>query len=608
MNFKSYKPYTLANDAFLFQLFSELPSNAFINKGRCGNGGTTLEIRNKKRSSIISVPNVIIVLDKAEQHPEVLAVYGKTGLEEIMIFLRRREIGQKIITTADGVAKIMKAVESCQMTKEIYDTWFLLLDEAHSFISEDYRDGILAPFDHFYIFKNKSMISATPYFFSDPRMKSLDYVHVEISGTIGTVKLVEAISVKATLIELINQSKLDESKLFIFYNSVRGIASLIDCCGLTDCNVYCSFDKEGKNEKTLGKHAHFMQERPKTGEYAKINFITTTAFEGWDMCKESNVKLIVATDIHNSHSLVSIDKCFQAFGRFRMDTSVKNENVSFYHVFNHYNMTNFRTIEFYTNNYTQEANRILNGHFELLERQKATGIQLTKDERLKAYCRNPDHEDPEIDYNLLDRVINHQNSIEVYNNVEYVRKAWMDRNYEVEQTKSYLSYKSSRDEKRTSSADRLKDDYLAVKAIMEESDRFTISNEIEMIEKRNPLAIKAIKYLNQQDMERFNYNFIKVQQETIKREESTNQAKAIKTVATYFKRGDRYTKTKIKDVIQSIYDDLKLYDKNGKGRLAKATHIKLFFDVNECKIKGKSGAMQNGYELLRPTFSMAAVN
>lgn len=43
-----------------------LPSNAFINKGRCAIGGTYMEIINKRRPSIIVVPNINILIDKQQ--------------------------------------------------------------------------------------------------------------------------------------------------------------------------------------------------------------------------------------------------------------------------------------------------------------------------------------------------------------------------------------------------------------------------------------------------------------------------------------------------------------------------------------------------------------
>jgi len=132
-------PKTLLDKIFL----NGLPVNSFINKGRCAIGATYGEIINKTRCTIITVPNISILLNKKDSHPELNVVYGNVTDSEIKAMIRKSEVGQKIMTTPEGLRRIIVvATELCRI-EEIYREWFLLLDEAHTFISEEYRENIL---------------------------------------------------------------------------------------------------------------------------------------------------------------------------------------------------------------------------------------------------------------------------------------------------------------------------------------------------------------------------------------------------------------------------------------------------------------------------------
>lgn len=182
------------------QIFTNgLPVNSFINKGRCAIGATYGEIMYKLRCTLIVAPNISILISKKESHPELDIVYGDVSDEEIAKMFATKKPGHKIMTTPEGMRRIMKAVEEAGRLEKVYSEWFLLLDEGHTFISEHYRDDILVPFKYFWKFKNKSIISATPYEFTDEKFKQLQHYKIEFTDVLGTVNVVNAKSVVGVL-------------------------------------------------------------------------------------------------------------------------------------------------------------------------------------------------------------------------------------------------------------------------------------------------------------------------------------------------------------------------------------------------------------------------
>ena len=609
MNFKSYHPYTLSNDAHLTDLFTELPSNAFINKGWCGNGATTLEITNKRRSSIIIVPNIFIVKDKCEQYPGAQMIYGDITLIEVQAYLVKKELGQKIISTPEGIVKIMQAAYKCGMVEDLYHDWFLMLDEGHSYISEFYREDILAPFDHFYSFKSKCIISATPYYFTDPRMAELDHIRIAPTHSLGTVNLVEAVNVKGTLKSFIDESVITGDRLFIFYNSVREIISLIKACELTDCHIYCADDDKGINMQTMGEFIYMHRSRPKTNQYALINFITTIGFEGWDLVTD-NATMIIATDVHKPHTTVGIDKCFQALGRWRKPKGSTVPRPKLYHVFSHNKVESYREVSHFITYYEAEGRRLLANYKLGAKNAVAMGMKPTFDLSLKRYCRNPDSLDPVFDYNLLDQVINEQYNKEVYNHTSHIQRAWEDYKYETNHIKRYDRMPNARTDARESKADKLKRDYNAIIAFNDDRSIFKIgSDPTDKLQYTNPLAVDASIYLTLKAMEALQYNSKKVEAEVIKIKEPLIKVKLMKLINLKFKLHKPYTFHYLKQTLQDLYDQLGIKDSNGKPRKATAQHIKLFYEVEpRYKAQDKDGSRNWVMKLIRPTFQMVTLN
>jgi hypothetical protein len=598
VNYKSHTLYLKPKNTRLCTFLPSLPFNSFVAKGQTGTGASSGEMRNKSRPTIFTAPNAAIVDDLAKDFPEVFKVYAGVSVASIKTFLLSEEPGLKIVTTPDGIAKIIEAAKD--FLPELFAKWFIVFDEQHTYVTEHYRDKMLDALDYFFEFKNKCMVSATPFHLSDPRMSQLHFHEVIITEPLGTVNLIEAKSINATLKQFIEQAKVDGIRLFIFYNSVSAIKSLIVACDLSidDCNVFCSKSSGGKNETTLGQYKNLIQSIDSIEDFKLVNFLTTAAFEGWNLKLFNAPKMIFATDVQEfkKHTLISIDKGVQAFGRLRWSEDKGVPTPELYHVYNHRNIKAYKSLSELSAQVQFDAKQTVS------KLQTSLQESIANAERVKDYCKNP-----QVDFNInttmIDRLVKRMHTDEVYNHKDYVVQEWKDNNFNVKLYCSNYKWTSKRQEKRISASDKFKLDLNEIIAADQEPDQYIIGESIrERLQRTNLLVIKANDLLTIQEMEELKYNVKKIAEAVILKEDKTTKIKLIELITREFYRGKRYTKDYIKTTLQGLYAKLDIYSKPGIIKNATATHIKTFFDVQECKIKGNDGVFRNGFEIIRPTF------
>lgn len=578
-----------------------LPVNAFINKGRCAIGGTYLEIMNKLRCSIIVVPNISIILNKLIDHPDMDVVYGEVSFKDTAELLKTFEPGQKIMTTPEGMRKIMRAAEENGRLEELYNDWFLLLDESHTFISELYREDILLPFKYFWSFRKKSIISATPFEFTDPRIKELQHYKITFNAPLGTIKLVNARSVEGTLNLLLQSADTLPGNLHIFLNSISEIRDAILRADLKECNIYCANDKEGDNMEKLGELSkHFVAE-PKTGEYSKINFYTCKYFEGWDMY-DDNATMVFVTNFHKEHTMVGVgSKGKQAIGRSRRDP------FQIVHITNHKHINQMKSLQDYREYFIKEAEYQIDHHHKTVERHIKNGFKLIPDPRLKHFC-DVDKLTHKATLNLmkLDQQINQTANNEVYNNIDFIMKEWEDAYFKVEVEDSDVVLETKTALKRKSGAKQLEEDYKALldyKLNQQVSNVFGLDRSLEnRIKVSNPTAYQAAKLIDEQTMIAMKYNVKKVQAEIILKEYNLKEVKLLKLIGHEFKVGVFYTNEHIKNKLQEIYFKLDIKDhKTGKIKVATANQIrsKGLFEAEDTKFN-----KAHGKRIIRAQFNL----
>ncbi|WP_316832793.1 hypothetical protein [Pedobacter aquatilis] len=610
--YKTQRTYIVGKNDYLDKVFRDkiLPSG-FIDKGRCGIGGTTMEILYTGRCSIITVPNISILKCKKQQHSEIEIVYGDVTREEVYNYLSVKRKGLKIMTTPEGIEKIMWAANQLGRTNELMEEWFFMLDEAHTFITEDYRENILAPFKYFFEWKNKCIITATPYLFTHPKMVELDYHQVVVSEKLGNVTLVNSYSVAATLDYTLQHANSFPGNLHIFLNSVTEIAKAIDRAQLSDCNIYCANDKDKSNLKKLGELAKFYYEDTNTESFKKINFYTSKYFEGWDMY-DDNATLIVVTDIHCDHTKIGIsDKAVQAFGRLRgkRDTQDCPSPHQLIHITNAANNLSIKRQEHFAEEFTYSANRLIQQHNINCKDVKFAKTLLSKEMSKYADVDNRTQM-AALDYMKLDQQINEAAKRECYNHINFIEEAWESK-YSVDKQQSTIKYEGKTTMKRKSASTKFKEDYHQLldgrKSCKKNMYLNFLNESIEQdIKKNNPLAYEAAKLLPVERVEELNYSISKIKQELILKGNAKAEIKLLKLLDHYFKVGAVYTNEFITETLQSLYNQLQIRTKSGEIRVAKPAQLGELgrFEIDNCKPKNKNNEFVHGYIILRKQFQL----
>lgn len=122
---------------------TEIPSNCLFNKIVCGCGGTSLEIENMNRDSIICVPRKPMIRNKTGQYPNertpddfiLFGVMEGIYKDDVKEYLKNNNV-HKIITTYDSLHKVIDAIT--ELGERELKNYFLLIDEVHALMN-DYR-------------------------------------------------------------------------------------------------------------------------------------------------------------------------------------------------------------------------------------------------------------------------------------------------------------------------------------------------------------------------------------------------------------------------------------------------------------------------------------
>ncbi|WP_443937924.1 hypothetical protein [Pedobacter sp. MW01-1-1] len=582
---------------YIDKAFERIPSNTNINKGRCGNGGTTLEITDN-RDSLIVVPNISIIHAKKKIFNHLFEVYGITTVEEIAEYLLEclvNGICIKIMSTPDSCWKILEA--SSRIDYNIFKHCFFLFDEAHCVATEGLYRDISGVFDIFFRFKNKALISATPYLYSDPKIEALTRVKIEFDEQFKEkVNIIFSNSILFTLKKLIDKNP--NKNLHVFYNTVNGAVELIDYAGLTDVSVFCS--KSEENMKKLGEYVGLFKEIGKEDvEYSKLNIYTSKYNEGWDLY-DDNAIIIMLSDINRPHTCFGISKGVQIIGRVR---GLKEKNI--YHITNtREKMISPLEVEEIKNKVIFEAEDAINtynafnNHPMIQNTRDLLMPKLSSEINRYADIQNIDCA-AHINYSKIDAIINSHIAYEQYLNIDALKKAWCETGF---------SYQALSDLEDLTTAERKK--LASVRVGSNKKNKIIIDKIHELAEPNN--SVKGISF-NSSLMEikndypmHFNYYEIlgyekivalKYNSKAIEKEYIIKTASKIelslalaKLVQAHFKEYHFYSSSIIKKELQMIYSSLDC------GVHVTAKKIEKFFFAKEIN-KNVDGYTVRGYEL-----------
>lgn len=183
-----------------------------------------------------------------------------------------------------------------------------------------FRSAIISPIDHFFCYKNKAMVSATPIIPSDPRFEQQGFRMIVFKPDYDykhTLHLIHTNNTPLALRKEIDKRIKAGDKVCIFFNAVESIGRLILTYDIQDrTNIYCGED----GVKTL-KAEGFSNAFSSLTPLAPINFFTSRFYSAVDIDVEQTdkVSVIMVSDISlGRYSLIDpTTESVQIVGRFR---------------------------------------------------------------------------------------------------------------------------------------------------------------------------------------------------------------------------------------------------------------------------------------------------
>lgn len=597
------KTYIISNKDYLNSVFDILPSNAFIDKGRCGIGGTTLELEAHRHSIIIVPTNGIIknkilgeMDSKEKKDPLIRNIFGiYKGVTSVAVEQELTSNGQfiKIMVTPDSFKKIITAATKLNQLERLFNECFVLLDECHTSVTERFRGAILDPYKYIWKFKNKSFISATPFYFSDKRFQQLDHYRIRFKeSSLGTIGIIDTPTIKSCVNHLLNNLSMFQGNLHILYNSVTEIVEAIKLAQLNDCNVH--FADNDKNKETMDEYISFYKPEPKNGEYKKINFYTSKYFEGIDIYDE-DATVVLVTDVHRPHTKVGIrNKGVQAIGRLRKPPQ------RILHVTNRRNYRGMKTIPQFDSDYRFHANKLIHNYNSYIKDCLEKGIEPQKEE-IEDIQKFADLNSKKIAFlndMKIDQLVNEDFCNEEFNHIEFIKYAWQEAGFEI--TTQYFEERIET----SASQQRRKSKVTKMKECIEQIDQLE-KDKVENIFNFSAIALQSIKVkhklaydayyeLGINRIEDLGYNERKIINELIIVRNKNAEVQLKKLLINNFQVEEKYTKSEVKQKLQE------LYDKIGIKRIATATQLGEDgrFEINEAK-KFVIDKWENAYFIVR---------
>lgn len=590
---------------YLDKAFKVLPSNANIDKGRCGIGGTTLEIK-AKRNSIVIVCSLGGIIGKANDNVQIYPIYGRIKPKQIAIELKKDITDRKIFVTPNSFWKIIEAAKINNSLDELYKNYFVLYDESHTAITEMWRPDVLAPFKWFWEFKNKTLISATPCEFNDSRFKSLDQYKIEFHQKyIGKINIVKCDNINSCVDAHIANSCNLPGDMFFFFNSVTEIADTIKRNELkNNVHIYCA-DK-GDNYEKLENQLEAFRQKPETDKYAKINFFTTRYFESFDLHAE-NATIILVTDVNKANTRNGIgNKGVQAVGLLR---NIPHELI---HITNHRNKQSMKTRTQFKAEYNTHKNLIKHYNSYIRQCTNANILPLESSKHaITPFSKfNENNLLATFDQNKLDQIINELVCNEEFNHINFIEDAWKKAKFEVSVTEHHHTV-TSKESKRLSKTEKFKQIISKISDLESNKDSFAIgafTKEINKIQNESPLAIDAYYKLGLDRLDELGYKEKKIQELLIDLHNETAKARLLKLLGTEFLFGKEYTNEHIINRLQFLYNLVGLKKKDGSPLTAYLVDLEKngWLKLRGCKLTNNKGRV-NGSRIEKVCFTLKNV-
>lgn len=305
---------------YLTEVLPEIPTNTILYKKLTGLGATYGELK-ADRDSIILEPNVPVIKGKCKdpKHAKdnLMGVYENVTVDSIVKYLQAcKEKHIKLLSTPESFSKIKAAFE--EIDRDIYSTCYLLFDECHKIVKDvDYRENITLPFDDFFMFENKGLVSATPLDFTDPRFFKQKFQIMEVQPNFEYAQPLNLYHANNVLQELKKRIGNIEKPIFLFINSTETIYSIMNKLDILEqSTVFCAYNsvKNLKDKKFSQVYSDWD-----AAKMNKYNFLTSRFFNALDIELDFQPEVFIVTDVTMAtQSIIDpFTDTIQIIGRFR---------------------------------------------------------------------------------------------------------------------------------------------------------------------------------------------------------------------------------------------------------------------------------------------------
>lgn len=310
----------MKTQTYLTSRMNDLPTNCIFDKGKVGCGGTTLAI-NSSKPYVITVPFINLCDNKTKQSENLFWFKSDTLKRDLVAYLESVEI-PKIICVYDAIEKLTKWINP--------QDYSILIDELH-ILCKDYSFRNTAAkrvLKNYTLYKEFTFMTATvvekEFLLEElSEIPVIDITWEDVKEvTVNSIRCIRDINL--VTIELVNSflNGINTGNAYFFVNSVDFIKDIVKVCNLDETNCRVIYSKHNKTDVGIPNGDTLSE--PK-----KINFLTSTVFEGCDLYDEEG-RIIIISDNKKKHTLLDISTTVQQIaGRIR-NTKYWNEITHLY--------------------------------------------------------------------------------------------------------------------------------------------------------------------------------------------------------------------------------------------------------------------------------------
>ena len=548
---------------YLSEFITELPKG-ILNKSACGVGGTEMAIKSKE-SYIVAVPTIEIIVNKKNQNPEIIEVYGDTQYQNFVKEIKSKST-YKIFTTYDSLPKTVTWLSNLGINA--HTECRLLVDEYHKILNDySYRDKAIDK-----LLKQASLFSYTTYLSATPIkpkftpkiLEDLDYT--EIKWHTKQIKLHRKKTPNpfVAVVKIITRYKANNYQMtingqvsneaYFFVNSVKAIKDILENAQLTQDEVKIICSRTARNQHILGDfeidNVH--------DENKPFTFITSKSFLGVDFYSETGI-IYVVSNVGRKNTLLDISTDItQIAGRIRNVSNPFKDTI--FHIYNT-GIQELSQKEFKENIEKKIDDTLvqINVFNNKLEPKEKSAFLVRYELDIENDYSYYNSETNELEFNELKKLneeFNYEILFTIYNNGISVRQGYLDAGFKLEANQEY---------------EKAEEDFLAsatsisyqsmLKQYVEIVDKCELSEQdsetLKEINRLDPSIKKAINALGIKRIRSLRYVKAKINNEIYS--QCDQVAEAVKSnLDTKITKGNFYSTNECKMLLKNIYQTLKL--------------------------------------------------